>query len=59
MRIQQKKPLELIHSDVCGNMSVMKSSGYEVKTIQSDISGEYISKEFDGYLKNRKEFGMN
>ncbi len=30
-----------------------------MKTIQSDISGEYISKEFDGYLKNRKEFGMN
>ena len=90
-----KEPLELIHSDFCGKMSipslsgalylvtfiddytrytwvyvlkrevfsvfkewktfVEKSSGHRVRKIRSDNGGEYVSKEFEEYLKREGE----
>ncbi|RVW36801.1 Retrovirus-related Pol polyprotein from transposon TNT 1-94 [Vitis vinifera] len=52
--------LELIHSDLCGPMSVQarvaeteKRHGKYIKTLRSDHGGEYISREFITFLSEQ------
>ncbi|XP_024164205.1 uncharacterized protein LOC112171226 [Rosa chinensis] len=50
------KPLELIHSDVCGPMNTAthgeRQSGFLIKTLRSDRGGDYNSKEFDKFCND-------
>ncbi|KAE8681376.1 hypothetical protein F3Y22_tig00111330pilonHSYRG00435 [Hibiscus syriacus] len=51
-----KKPLELIHTDVCGlikpsSLTVERESGRKIKAIRSDRGGEFTFREFQEFYE--------